>query len=150
MRARCRRCSLRAPQARQRALEGVQEGAAQHGLREAGRKASRMKRRAAGAAAQAHEQHRPGAVEGPLDGLVEAQRQRRCPRGSPVAAAAAGCPDRTLSPRRWLGEPCGLSAPQGRHRRPWCLCRCRRRRRQETALGGRERGRRATRGIVEL
>lgn len=98
-------------QARQRALEGVQEGAAQHGPEQRPQEGLQDEvDQHRGAAAQAHEQHGPGVVEGLLDGLVEAQRQRRSPRGLPTTATRSDC---ARNPWRRPGR-----APRaGRHRR---------------------------------
>lgn len=91
-----------AAQARQRALEGVQEGAAQHGPQQRPQEGLQDEvDEHGGAAAQAHEQHGPGVVEGLLDGLVEAERQHRRPRGLPAAAATAA----TRLDRAWGWRP---------------------------------------------
>lgn len=106
-----------AAQARERALEGVQEGAAQHGPQQRPQEGLQDEvDEHRGAAAQAHEQHSPRVVEGLLDGLVEAQRQCRRPRGLPAAAAAASGPDLALDSRHpargapWTGLLGGAAA----------------------------------------
>lgn len=87
-----------AAQARERALERVQEGAAQHGPEQRPQEGLEDEvHEHRGPAAQAHEQHRARVVESLFDGLIEAQSQRRRTR----RLARPGCArDPRLRPGR--------------------------------------------------